>query len=123
MLYLWNFGIRLLVIEALTPLDLTSPIKMYKNNARSRLFSTIAKRSISQMQSKAHGKLNLFSEKCVDAGGEKAACQKRAKIGQCLKYPDWMNKNCRKSCGNCLGNAACNTNRNFIPIKQYNLPL
>ena len=33
-------------IEALTPLDRTSCIKMYKNNARSRLFCRIAKRSI-----------------------------------------------------------------------------
>ena len=35
-----------IVIEALTPLDRTSCIKMYKNNARSRLFCRIAKRSI-----------------------------------------------------------------------------
>ena len=34
------------LIEALTPLDRTSRTKMYKNNARSRLFSRIAKRSI-----------------------------------------------------------------------------
>ena len=33
-------------MEALTPLDRTSLIKMYKNNARSRLFCRIAKRSI-----------------------------------------------------------------------------
>ena len=35
-----------IVIEALTPLDRISCIKMYKNNARSRLFCRIAKRSI-----------------------------------------------------------------------------
>ena len=35
-----------IVIEALTPLDRSSDIKMYENNARSRLFCRIAKRSI-----------------------------------------------------------------------------
>ena len=35
-----------IVIEALTPLNRTSCIKMYKNNARSRLFGRIAKKSI-----------------------------------------------------------------------------
>ena len=34
------------VIEALAPLDRTSRINLYKNNARSRLFCRIAKRSI-----------------------------------------------------------------------------
>ena len=33
-------------MEALTPLDRTLRIKMYKNNAQSRLFLRIAKRSI-----------------------------------------------------------------------------
>ena len=35
-----------ILIEALMPLNRTSCIKMYKNNARSRLFRRIAKRSI-----------------------------------------------------------------------------
>ena len=35
-----------ILIEGLTPLNRTSCIKMYKNNARSRLFCRIAKRSI-----------------------------------------------------------------------------
>ena len=35
-----------IVIEDLTPLDRTSCIKMYKDNARSRFFCRIAKRSI-----------------------------------------------------------------------------
>ena len=35
-----------IVVEALTPFDQISCIKMYKNNARSRLFCRIAKRSI-----------------------------------------------------------------------------
>ena len=35
-----------IAIEALTPLDRTSRIKLYKNIARSRLFCRIAKRSI-----------------------------------------------------------------------------
>ena len=35
-----------IVIEVLTPLDRASRIKMYKNNARSRLFPRIAKTSI-----------------------------------------------------------------------------
>ena len=35
-----------MVIEALTPLDRTSRIKEYKNNAPSRLFCSIAKRAI-----------------------------------------------------------------------------
>ena len=42
-----NFRICTIPIEALTPLDRTSCIKMYnKNNARSCLFCRIAKRSI-----------------------------------------------------------------------------
>ena len=41
---LWHFRICTMVIEALTPLYRTSRIKMYKNNARSRLFFRIAKR-------------------------------------------------------------------------------
>ena len=35
-----------IAIEALTPLYRTSRIKLYKNNARSRLFCRIAKRSV-----------------------------------------------------------------------------
>ena len=35
-----------IVIEALTPLDRTSRIKIFKNDARSRLFCRIAKRSM-----------------------------------------------------------------------------
>ena len=41
-----NLRMCTIVIEALTPLDRISCIKMYKNNARSRLFCRIAKRSI-----------------------------------------------------------------------------
>ena len=41
-----NFRICTIAIEALTPLERTSRIKMYKNIARSRLFCRIAKRSI-----------------------------------------------------------------------------
>ena len=41
-----NFRICTILIEALTPLDRTSGIKMYKNNARSSLICRIAKRSI-----------------------------------------------------------------------------
>ena len=41
-----NFRMCTILIEALTPLDRTSRIKLYKNNARSRLFCRIAKRSI-----------------------------------------------------------------------------
>ena len=36
----------IIVIEPLTTLDRTSRIKLYQKNARSRLFSRIAKRSI-----------------------------------------------------------------------------
>ena len=39
-----------IAIEALTPLDRTLCIKMYKTNARSRLFCLIAKRSIELRQ-------------------------------------------------------------------------
>ena len=39
-----------IVIEALTPLDRTLRIKMYKNNTRSRLFFRIAKRSIALIE-------------------------------------------------------------------------
>ena len=46
LLYFVEFPMCTILIEALTPLDRTSRIKMYKNNARSRLFSRIAKRSI-----------------------------------------------------------------------------
>ena len=42
-------------VEALTPLDRTSRIKMYKNIARSRLFCRIAKRSIKDFEE--NGKL------------------------------------------------------------------
>ena len=41
-----NFRICAIHIEALTLLDRTARIKMYKNNARSSLFCRIAKRSI-----------------------------------------------------------------------------
>ena len=41
-----NFRICTILMEALTPLDRTSCIKMYKNNARSSLFCRKAKRSI-----------------------------------------------------------------------------
>ena len=41
-----NFQICTIVVEALTPLDRTSRIKLHKSNARSRLFCRIAKRSI-----------------------------------------------------------------------------
>ena len=36
----------IIVIEALTPLDRTSLISLYKNSPRSKLFCRIAKRSI-----------------------------------------------------------------------------
>ena len=39
-----------IVIETLTPLSRTSCIKMYKNDARSRLFGRIAIRSISNSE-------------------------------------------------------------------------
>ena len=46
MLYcnLKNFRMCIIVIESLTPLDRTSRIKLYKDNARFRLFLRIAKR-------------------------------------------------------------------------------
>ena len=40
-----------IAIQALTPLNRTSRIKLYKNIARSRLFSRIAKRSIAPSES------------------------------------------------------------------------
>ena len=46
------------MLEALTPLDRISCIKMYKNNARSRLFCSIAKRSIA--------KSDIFGSKLSD---------------------------------------------------------
>ena len=54
-----------MVIEALTPLDRVSCIKMYKNNTRSRLFCRIAKRSIAgsvpEMEQKLVGTLFTHS--------------------------------------------------------------
>ena len=41
-----NFRMCIIVIEPLTPLDRASCINLYKNNARSRLFCRMAKRSI-----------------------------------------------------------------------------
>ena len=49
-----NFRICTILIEALTPLDRTSCIEMYKNNARSSLFCRIAKRSISFTTDEGH---------------------------------------------------------------------
>ena len=49
-----------IVIEALTPLDRISCIKMYKNNARSRLFCRIAKRSIIENNIKNIKKTKLW---------------------------------------------------------------
>ena len=40
-----NFRMPTMLIEALTPLNRKSCIKMYKNNARSSFFCRIAKRS------------------------------------------------------------------------------
>ena len=51
-----------IVIEALTPLDRTSRIKLYKNNARSRLFCRIAKRSIIEMKGISRGWTWLVSD-------------------------------------------------------------
>ena len=48
-----------IVIEALTPLDRISRIKMYKNNARSRLFCRIAKRSIAFFKVSQEANLTL----------------------------------------------------------------
>ena len=45
-----NFRMCTIAVEALTPLDRTSSIKMYKNIARSRLFCRIAKRPIATYQ-------------------------------------------------------------------------
>ena len=47
------------MIEAPTPLDRTSRIKVDKNNARSRLFGRVAKGSI------AHSALNFESGRCL----------------------------------------------------------
>ena len=44
-----NFRTCTISIEGITPLDRTFCIKMYVNNARSRLFWRIAKRSIDQL--------------------------------------------------------------------------
>ena len=41
-----NFRMCIMVAEPLTPLDRNSRIKLYKNNARPRLFCKIAKRPI-----------------------------------------------------------------------------
>ena len=63
---LQNFRICTIVIEALTPLDRTSYIKMYKNNARSRLICRIAKRSIDRsaiIKSKSTGKQETHRHK------------------------------------------------------------
>ena len=49
---LWNFRMCTILIEGLTPLNRTSCTKMYKNNARSRLFCRIAKRSILHSKNK-----------------------------------------------------------------------
>ena len=43
-----------IAIEALTPLDRTSSIKVYKNNSLSRPFRRIAKRSIVSVLTKLH---------------------------------------------------------------------
>ena len=48
MLHFVEFSNDTRVIEAQMPLDRTSRIKMYKNNARSRLFCRMAKRSINE---------------------------------------------------------------------------
>ena len=46
LLILKNFRMCTIVIEALTPINRTSRMNIYKNSARSRLFCIIAKRSM-----------------------------------------------------------------------------
>ena len=57
------------MIEALTPLDRMLRVKMYKNNARSRLFCRIAKSSI-YVTDIGHTVLTLLSN-IVEAAAER----------------------------------------------------
>ena len=51
----------IIAIEPLRPLDRTSRIKLYKNNARSRLFCRIAERFIVMFGSKLCPKFNFIA--------------------------------------------------------------
>ena len=69
----------IIVIEPLTPLDRTSRMKLYKNNARSRLFCRIAERSIETLAKLSFTRALLFVISFSQNGGEN--CRGASKEG------------------------------------------